>query len=155
PEAPGMSQLPDRREEFLNALTHRLGVLASIVGGAVVASLAARLEDSWQFIGIVVYSVSPVLLYGASTLYLAGQHTVGKSRLRVLDHCAIYILIAGTYTPFLLGALRGTWAWTLLGVVWSLALCGIVYKLFLTGRFPRFSTLTFLGLGWLGVAAIP
>jgi hemolysin III len=152
---PMMAQLPGRREELVNALTHGLGVLASLAGGAVVITLAARVGDLWQLVGIAVYSVSLVLLYSASTLYHAVQHRIRKSRLRMFDHCAIYLLIAGTYTPFLLGALRGAWGWTLLGAVWSLALGGIVYKLFLLGRFPRVSTGTYLALGWLALAALP
>jgi hemolysin III len=150
-----MAQLSGYSEEVVNALTHGLGVLASIAGGAVVITLAARGGDLWQLGGIIVYSVSLVLLYSASTLYHAVQHRIRKSRLRMLDHCAIYLLIAGTYTPFLVGTLRGAWAWTLLGAVWSLALGGIVYKLFLLGRFPRLSTATYLALGWLGLAALP
>jgi hemolysin III len=150
-----MTQLPGRREEVVNALTHGLGVAASVAGGTVVITLAAHVGDLWQLVGIVVYSVSLVLLYSASTLYHAAQHRIKKSRLRIFDHCAIYCLIAGTYTPFLLGALRGAWAWTLLGAVWSLALGGIVYKLFLRGRFPGLSTGTYLALGWLALAALP
>jgi hemolysin III len=150
-----MTQLPDRREEVVNALTHGLGILASLAGGAVVITLAARFGDVWQLVGVVVYSVSLVLLYSASTLYHAAQQGTVKSRLRLFDHSAIYFLIAGTYTPFLLGALRGAWGWTLLGAVWSLAFGGIVYKLFLLGRFPRLSTGTYLALGWLALAALP
>jgi hemolysin III len=144
-----------RREEIVNALTHGLGVLASIAGGVVVITLAARFGDFWQLVGVVVYSASLILLYSASTFYHAVQHRIGKARLRVLDHCAIYILIAGSYTPFLLGALRGAWGWTLLGTVWSLALAGIVYKLFLLGRWPLFSTATYLALGWLALVVLP
>lgn len=143
------------REEAINVLTHGLGALASIAGGIAVITAAARFGDLWQLAGIVVYCVSLVLLYSASTLYHAARAEIRKSRLRVLDHCAIYLLIAGTYTPFLLGALRGAWAWTLLGVVWALALGGVVYKLFLWGRSPRLSTATYLALGWLGLAALP
>jgi hemolysin III len=150
-----MEQFPGRREEVVNALTHGLGVLASIAGGAVVITLAARFGDLWQLVGIAVYSVSLVVLYSASTLYHAVQHKIRKSRLRILDHCAIYLLIAGTYTPFLLGPLHGVWTWALLGAVWGLALVGIVYKLFLLGRFPRLSTGTYLALGWLALAALP
>ena len=150
-----MTQLPGRREEAVNALTHGLGVLMSIIGAAVLITLGARFGDPWQLAGIIIYCVSLVLLYGASTLYHAAQHGIGRSRLRAFDHCAIYLLIAGTYTPFLLGALRGAWAWMFLGVVWSLALGGVVYKLFLVGRFPRFSTGTYLALGWLALAVLP
>jgi hemolysin III len=130
-------------------------VLTSIIGAAVLITLGARFGDPWQLAGIIVYCVSLVLLYSASTLYHAAQQGLGRSRLRTFDHCAIYLLIAGTYTPFLLGALRGAWAWTFLGIVWSLALGGVVFKLFLVGRFPRFSTGTYLALGWLALAVLP
>lgn len=142
-------------EEVINAVTHGMGVVASIVGGAVVITLAAGLGDAWLLLGMVVYSASLVVLYAASTLYHAIPHRSAKARLRVFDHCAIYLLIAGTYTPFMLGALRGAWGWTLLGFVWSLALGGIVYKLFLLGRYPRLSTAMYLAMGWLAIIALP
>lgn len=142
-------------EEVINAVTHGMGVVASIVGGAVVITLAAGLGDAWLLLGMVVYSASLVVLYAASTLYHAIPHRSAKARLRVFDHCAIYLLIAGTYTPFMLGALRGAWGWTLLGFVWSLALGGIVYKLFLLGRYPRLSTAMYLAMGWLAIVALP
>lgn len=142
-------------EEVINAVTHGMGVVASIVGGAVVITLAAGLGDAWLLLGMIVYSASLVVLYAASTLYHAIPHRSAKARLRVFDHCAIYLLIAGTYTPFMLGALRGAWGWTLLGFVWSLALGGIVYKLFLLGRYPRLSTAMYLAMGWLAIVALP
>ena len=142
-------------EEWINALTHGFGAIASTVGGAVLVSLAVRFGDLWQILGASIYSASLVLLYSASTLYHAVQHQVAKARLRILDHCAIYLLIAGTYTPFALGVLRGPWGWTLLAVIWTLALGGIVYKLFLLGRFPRLSTGMYLAMGWLAVLMLP
>ena len=152
---PKTTQLPARREELVNALTHGLGALASLVGGAVVIALSVRVGDRFQLAGMVVYTISLVLLYTASTLYHAARDGVGKSRLRMVDHCAIYCLIAGTYTPFLLGALRGAWGWTLLTAIWGLALAGIIYKLFLLGRFPLLSTASYLALGWVALAALP
>lgn len=143
------------REEWANALSHGLGAVASMVGGVVLVSFAVRFGDFWQVLGTSIYSVSLVLLYSASTLYHAVQHQVAKARLRVLDHCAIYLLIAGTYTPFVLGVLRGLWGWILLGTIWSLALGGIAYKLFLLGRFPRLSTGMYLAMGWLAVLMLP
>lgn len=139
----------------MNAATHGLGVLASVVGGAVLIALALRMGDGWQVLGAAVYSASLVLLYSASTLYHAVGREPLKARLRVFDHCAIYLLIAGTYTPFALGVLRGRAGWAVLGVVWSLALGGVVYKLFLLGRFPRLSTGMYLAMGWLAVFILP
>jgi hemolysin III len=95
-----------------------------------------------------------VLLYTASTLYHAAHSPAVKARLKVLDHCAIYLLIAGSYTPFTLNGLRGGWGWSLFGVVWTLAVAGTVFKLFFTGRFPRLSTATYIAMGWLAVIAI-
>ena len=144
-----------RAEEWVNAATHGLGAVASTVGGAILISLALHVGDPWQVLGISVYAASLVLLYSASTLYHAVHHQIAKARLRVFDHCAIYLLIAGTYTPFTLGVLRGAWGWTMLAIVWSLALAGIVYKLFFLGRFPRLSTAMYLAMGWLGLALVP
>ena len=143
------------REELANAATHALGALASLVGGAAMVVLAARTHDPWSLTGVVVYSATLVLLYTASTLYHAVRHERQKARLRVLDHCAIYLLIAGTYTPFMLVALRGRWGWVLLGGVWGMAAAGIVYKLFLLGRSPRLSTAMYLVMGWIAVLAFP
>jgi len=143
------------KEELANAATHALGALASLVGGAVVVTVAARSHDPWLLAGTLVFSVTLVLLYGASTLYHSVRLEVKKARLRVLDHCAIYLLIAGTYTPFTLDALHGAWRWALLATVWGMALAGIVYKLLLLGRFPRLSTATYLAMGWLAVLALP
>jgi hemolysin III len=140
-------------EELLNTVTHGVGALASTVAGSVLVTLAALFGDLWQLLGAAVYSVSLLLLFSASTLYHAVRHQVAKARLRVVDHAAIYVLIAGTYTPFTLVALRGRWGWTLLTVVWTLAAAGIVFKLFCTGRFPRLSTATYLAMGWLAVLA--
>jgi hemolysin III len=143
------------KEEVANAVTHALGALASLAGGAGVVTVAARSDDPWLLAGTLVFSITLVMLYGASTLYHSVRHDLRKARLRVLDHCAIYLLIAGTYTPFTLDALHGAWRWTLLASVWGMALAGIVYKLFLLGRFPRLSTATYLAMGWLAVLVLP
>ena len=143
-------------EELASAVTHGAGIIASIVGGAVLITLAALSGSPWQITGAAVFAVSLVLLYSASTAYHFARGVVAKRRLRTFDHCAIFILIAGTYTPFTLTALRGSWGWTLFGIVWGLALAGIVFKLFFIGRFPRVSTAIYIGMGWLIVlAAVP
>ena len=143
------------KEERANAVTHALGALASIAGGAVIVTFAARSSDPWNLAGTLVYTITLVMLYSASALYHAARRERRKARLRVLDHCAIYLLIAGTYTPFLLDALRGDWGLTLLAGVWGMALAGIVFKLFLLGRFPRLSTAMYLAMGWLAVLVLP
>jgi hemolysin III len=142
------------REEIANALTHGLGALASVIGGAVLITLAALFGDPWQVVSASVFVVALVLLYTISTLYHAVPRPRAKAWLRVLDHCAIYVLIAGTYTPFALVSLRGAWGWALFGIVWGLAAAGVVFKLFFTGRFDRLSTLLYVALGWMGVVAI-
>ena len=142
-------------EEWVNALTHGFGAAASTVGGAALVWLALRAGDVWQLVGISIYSLSLVLLYSASTLYHAVRSAIAKARLRVFDHCAIYLLIAGTYTAFALGTLRGERGWWLLALLWTLAAAGVVYKLFLLERFPLFSTGMYLTMGWLGVLALP
>jgi hemolysin III len=141
------------REERWSALTHGMGVVASLVGGAVLVTLTAMVGDPRQVVAATVFSATLVLLYVASTLYHAVPHERAKARLKVLDHCAIFLLIAGTYTPFTLVSLAGPWGWSLFGVVWGLALLGIVFKLFYTGRFELISTLLYLALGWMVVIA--
>ena len=142
------------REEFANALTHGLGATAALAGGAVLITLAALYGDGWQLASAIVFGTSLLLLYLASTLYHAVQHPVVKGRLKVFDHCAIYLLIAGTYTPFTLIGLRGPWGWSLFAAIWTLALAGVVFKLFYTGRFKLLSTGIYIAMGWLVIVAI-
>ncbi|MEM6327820.1 MAG: hemolysin III family protein [Bacteroidota bacterium] len=141
-------------EELANALTHGLGAVASAAGGAVLITLAALWGDAYHVVGASVFVGSLVLLYTASTLYHAIPWERAKARLKVFDHCAIYVLIAGTYTPFTLVGLRGAWGWSLFGAIWGLAAIGIVFKLFTTGRFTFVSTLMYVAMGWLVVIAI-
>jgi hemolysin III len=142
------------REELASALTHGLGAIASVIGGAILITFAAVGGDVWQLLGATVFSATLFLLYTSSTLYHAVRRQVARTRLRVVDHCAIFLLIAGTYTPFTLVTLRGPWGWSLFGVVWLLAVAGIIFKLFFTGRLRRLSTGIYLGMGWLSIVAI-
>lgn len=143
-----------KREELASALTHGLGATAALAGGAVLITLAALYGNAWQLGAAIVFGVTLLLLYLASTLYHSFQHPVLKGRLKVFDHCAIYLLIAGTYTPFTLIALRGPLGWGLFAAIWTLALAGVVFKLFYTGRFKRLSTLIYIAMGWLVIVAI-
>ncbi len=143
-----------QREERASALTHGVGATAALVAGVVLVTLAALHGDGWQLASAIVFSISLVLLYLASTLYHSFQQPVIKRRLKVFDHCAIYLLIAGTYTPFTLIGLRGPWGWGLFAAIWTLALAGVVFKLFYTGRFKRLSTLIYVAMGWLVLVAI-
>ena len=146
--------LRQKREELASALTHGLGAAAALAAGAVLITLAALYGDAWQLGAAIVFGVSLLMLYLASTLYHAFHHPVLKGRLKVFDHCAIYLLIAGTYTPFTLIGLRGTLGWWLFGIIWTLALAGVVFKLFYTGRFRGLSTAIYVAMGWLVVIAI-
>ncbi len=140
-------------EEIASALTHGLGAAAALAGGAVLITLAALYGDGWQLSAAIVFGITLLLLYVASTLYHAIQHPVVKGRLKVFDHCAIYLLIAGTYTPFTLIGLRDTVGWWLFAVIWALAFFGVIFKLFYTGRFELISTLVYIAMGWLIVVA--
>ena len=146
--------LLDLRDEIASALTHGLGAAAALAGGAVLITLAAIHGDGWQLGAAITFGVTLLLLYLASTLYHSIQHPIAKGRLKVFDHCAIYLLIAGTYTPFTLVGLRGPTGWWLFGTIWALALAGVVFKLFYTGRFKRASTLIYIAMGWLVLVAI-
>ena len=154
PRAPAVPTVHPFREEVANALTHGFGAVAALAGGAVLITLAAVWGDGWQIAGAIVFAATLLLLYLASTLYHAIPHPVAKRRLKVLDHCAIYLLIAGTYTPFSLIGLRNHGGEWLLLAVWLLALAGIVFKLFFTGRFKGLSTAIYLGMGWISLLAI-
>lgn len=148
-----MTLAHDHREELVNALTHGFGVVLSIGGGAALITLAAIHADAREIVGVSVFTASLVLLYTVSTLYHAAREPALKARLKVLDHCAIFLLIAGTYTPFTIAALGGSWGWSLFGAIWGLAAVGICFKLFFTGRFRLLSTATYIGMGWLGLIA--
>jgi hemolysin III len=141
-------------EEIANAITHGIGALLSIAGLAVLVSFAALYGDAWHVVSTSIFGATLVLLYAASTVYHSVWHYQTKLLLQRLDHCAIFLLIAGTYTPFALVNMRGPWGWTLFGVVWSLALLGIALQLFPRRRNERLSLILYLGMGWMAVAAI-
>ena len=140
-------------EEIANSVTHGVALLASVAALPVLIVIAVLRRDPWQVVGGAIFGSTLILLYAASTLYHALPQPRAKRVFRVLDHSAIYLLIAGTYTPFALGALRGPWGWALLGAVWTLAALGITAKATLGFRFPRLSTAIYLLMGWLGVIA--
>lgn len=144
---------PSLGEEIANSVTHGLGLLASLVAAPALIVVAAR-GDAWRVVGSTVFAVTLVAMYAASTLYHSLPPSRAKRVFRVLDHGAIYLLIAGTYTPFTLGALRGAWGWSLFGLVWGLAVTGVVLKSVRGFRHPRVSTAVYLLMGWLVVVAI-
>ncbi len=142
------------REELANALTHGVGLLASLVGLPVLVLAAMARGERLMVIGASVFGATLIALYAASTLYHAIPHPTLKQRLRVVDHAAIYLLIAGTYTPFTLGVLRGAWGWSLFGIVWTLAALGVLFKLKFGPRFQRASTAMYIAMGWVIIIAL-
>jgi hemolysin III len=150
----GTKAVATQREEIANAITHGLGALVSAAASAVLITLVAQSGTRMQLISAIVFCSTLVLLYTSSTLYHAIPVSAAKHRLRICDHCAIYVLIAGTYTPFTLIGLRGAVGWWLFGIVWGLAAIGMTLKLFFTGRFQLLSTLAYIGMGWLAVFAV-
>lgn len=149
-----MTRADNLREEVVNALTHGIGAAVALGASAVLITLAAIFGDGWQLASAIVFGSSLLLLYLASTLYHAIPHPIAKARLKIFDHCAIYILIAGTYTPFTLIGLRDDGGWLLFWIAWGLAALGVSFKLFFTGRFKLVSTLIYVAMGWMGLAAI-
>jgi hemolysin III len=138
-------------EEIANSVSHGVGLLVAI---ASIPLLLAAAMQRGGLLGASIFATTMVLLYLTSTLYHAWPHTRVKQVFRTLDHAAIYLLIAGTYTPFTLGVLRGVWGWTILGVVWTLAIAGVVHKALGGIRHRSLSTGLYLGMGWLGVILV-
>lgn len=148
-----MSKLRHSLEEIANAITHGIGLLLSIAGFVVLLVLAALRGTAWHIVACSIYGATLICLYTASTLYHAVISPRVKRALRIFDHSAIYLLIAGTYTPFLLVSLRGPWGWSLFGVIWGLALVGVLFKFWFVERFAILSTAVYLAMGWLVVIA--
>src|SRR5712671_4474396 len=134
-------RMPSLGEEIANSVSHGVGCLAALVATPFLVLAAARRGGVIAIVGASVFAGTTVVLYLASTLYHALPRNRGKRVFRVIDHSAIFLLIAGTYTPFTLGVLRGAWGWTLFGIVWGLAALGILFKTLLGMRYPRVSTL--------------
>ena len=141
-------------EEIANSVSHGVALLAALVATPVLIIAAVRRGDTAGLVGASVFAFTMLLLYLTSTLYHALARNRAKPVFRILDHGAIFLLIAGTYTPFTLGALRGPWGWTLFGLVWGLAVAGIVLKAVAGVRFPKLSTYLYLAMGWLALIAI-
>ena len=154
PNAPRTERPQSLGEEIASSITHGLGLAGSIVVLPFLIIAASRDGDAWRVASATIFGVSLILLYAASTFYHALRPSRAKRVFRVIDHSAIYVLIAGTYTPFLLGPLRGAWGWSLLGVIWALAIAGIVMKATLGFRWARASTIVYLLMGWIGVIAL-
>lgn len=141
-------------EEIANTLTHGFGLFLSIIGLIVLVYLAAFYGDIWHILSSVVYGLSLIVLYAASTFYHGSSTPERKKILQLIDHCCIYLLIAGTYTPFTLIALRGTFGTSLFILVWTFALIGIALKIFFHNRIPAASVVSYLVMGWIGIFAV-
>ncbi len=138
----------------MNAVTHGVGAVIAVLATTALVVLAVLRDGAWSIVSVSVFGTTLIALYMSSTLYHAARSPAVKARLKVLDHASIYLLIAGTYTPFTLVSLRGGWGWSLFGVIWGLAVAGVVFKLLWTGRFPRLSTAVYIAMGWLVLIAV-
>ncbi|MGQ9855370.1 MAG: PAQR family membrane homeostasis protein TrhA [Fervidobacterium sp.] len=138
-------------EEIANSVTHGLGALLSIAGLIILIVIAVNHGGGGKLASAIVYGISLFILYMNSTLYHSIQHKKTKYVLEIMDHSAIYILIAGSYTPFLIISLRGWIGWTLFGIVWALTIVGIVFKVFFVKKFMILSTLLYILMGWMVV----
>ncbi len=142
------------KEEIAHSVSHGIGLLLSIAGLVTLLAYSMLYGDIWHVTSSSIYGATLIVLYGASTLYHSVTVPDIKKVLQKIDHAAIYLLIAGTYTPFTLISLRGGWGWTLFGLVWTIAIAGIVMELVVKRRYKGISIGLYLGLGWLGMIAI-
>ena len=140
-------------EEIANSVSHGIGLLLALAGFPVLVVATLRRGDVVEVVGATVFGITVVLLYSTSMLFHAFRQSRAKRIFQVLDHSAIYLLIAGTYTPFTLGVLHGTWGWILFGLVWSMAAVGIMLKALGGVRYNTVSTLVYIAMGWLVVIA--
>ncbi len=141
-------------EEIANSITHGTGVGLSIAALVILLVYSARQGDAWKTVSFSIYGATLITLYLASTLYHAIPKPGLKRFFRVLDHCSIFLLIAGTYTPVTIGVMRGAWGWTLFGVIWALAIVGVNLKIFALDRRKKLSLVIYLLMGWMIVIAI-
>ncbi len=141
-------------EERMNVLTHAAGAVISVAASLMLLILAGATGDPRRIVTVAIFGASLVLLYSASACYHACRDETRRRRCKSIDHAAIYVLIAGTYTPFLLVLVRGGWGWSLFVALWGLALCGVIFKFRFAGRFKIASTLVYIAMGWIGMIAI-
>jgi hemolysin III len=142
------------REELANGVTHGVGGVLAVAGLTVLVTLAALRGTAWHVVGCSIFGATLVLLYVVSTLYHSVPAPRAKALLRALDHSAIFLLIAGTYTPFALVNLRGPWGWSLLGLVWGLAVLGIVLRVTMGRRSEKAAVGLYIAMGWCAVVAV-
>jgi hemolysin III len=141
-------------EEKTNIISHAIGLVLSIVALVLMLVRASLYGNAWHVVSVSIFGASLILLYAASTFYHSAKDPKIRGRLRVFDHATIYVLIAGTYTPFTLVTLHGPVGWTVFGVSWAMAVSGVILKLFYTGRYNVLSTLMYVFMGWIIMFAI-
>jgi len=141
-------------EEKINIASHALGFVLSVVALVLLVVRASLYGNAWHIVSFSIFGASLVTLYAASTIYHSAKNPVIRNRLRIVDHATIYILIAGTYTPFTLITLGGVTGWVIFGVSWGMALVGIILKIFFTGKHDLLSTLMYVFMGWIIIFAI-
>jgi hemolysin III len=141
-------------EEKTNIISHGIGFILSIVALVLLVTHANLYGNTWHIVSFSIFGASLIILFAASTFYHSAKRPELRNRLRIIDHASIYILIAGTYTPFTLVTLNGPIGWSIFGIAWGLALTGIILKLFLTGKYDLISTLMYVFMGWIIVFAI-
>jgi hemolysin III len=141
-------------EEIANSITHGLGAIFSVAGLSVLVTLAAIYGDAYRVVSFSIYGATMIIMYLASTFYHSFTHRKVKAFFRVFDHSAIFLLIAGTYTPFTLVTLRGVWGWTLFGLIWGFAVAGILVTVFLMHTLKWVAILIYVIMGWLVVIAL-
>jgi hemolysin III len=141
-------------EERINILSHAAGLILSIVGLMLLLGHATLNGNMWHVVSFGIFGASLIMLYASSTFYHSAKNQDLRNRLRIIDHAAIYILIAGTYTPFALVTLKGSAGWVIFGVTWGLAVSGITLKLFFTGKYELLSTMMYVFMGWVIIFAV-
>ena len=141
-------------EEKINILSHAVGFILSMVALVLLVRHATRHGDVWHIVSFSIFGASLIILYAASIFYHSAKKPELRNRLNIIDHASIYVLIAGTYTPFTLVTLKGTIGWVIFGISWGLALTGIILKLFFTGKYNLMSTIMYVLMGWVIVFAI-
>jgi hemolysin III len=141
-------------EEKINVNTHAAGLVLSVIALALLVTRAIRQGDIWHIVSFSIFGVSLCVLYAASTFYHNSKEPELRSKLRVFDHASIYVLIAGTYTPYTIVTLNGLTGWVIFGISWGLAISGIILKLFFTGKYDFISTLMYVFMGWIIIFAI-
>ncbi len=154
-EGTSLRRPPSVGEEIANTVSHGIGLALAIIATPILIIAASRSGTAWNIVGVAVFAASMITLYFASTLYHGLRHERAKRFFRMLDHGAIFLLIAGTYTPFTLGILRGPWGWTLFGLIWGLAIVGLTMKAVFGARYNWLSVVLYLTMGWLVVIAAP